>query len=83
MTKTKKLTLSATMTALSFVLVMVSKILPAPWLGGGSVTLGSMVPIIVVSIYLGTKWGLLSGFIFSLIQMITGFYHSACFLYNL
>ncbi len=74
MTKTKKLTLSASMTALSFVLVMVSKVLPGPWAEGGGITLGSMVPIIVVSLILGTKWGLLSGFAFSLIQMITGFY---------
>ncbi len=74
MTQTKKLTLSAILTALSFVLMMVSKILPAPWLQGGSITLASMVPIIVISVYLGTKWGVISGFVFSLLQMMTGFY---------
>ena len=74
MSKIKKMTLSAVMCALSFVLVMVSKLIPAPWLGGGSVTLASMVPIILTSVMLGTKWGLITGFVFSLIQMMTGFY---------
>jgi len=74
MTKTKKLTLSAMLTALSFALIMVSKLLPAPWTQGGYITLGSMVPIILVSIIIDTKWGLLAGFVFSLIQLMTDFY---------
>jgi len=74
MTKTKKLTLSAVLTATAFVLVVVSKYLPAPWLQGGSVTLGSMVPIILVSVMVGTKWGLASGLVFAIIQMMTGLY---------
>ncbi len=74
MTKTKKLTLSAMLTALAFALILVSKLLPAPWTQGGYITLGSMVPIILVSIIIDTKWGLLSGFVFSLIQMMTDFY---------
>ncbi len=72
--KTKKLTTSAMMVALAVVLMFVSKIIPAPWLQGGSITLASMVPIIAVSIMYGTKWGLISGFVYSLIQMISGFY---------
>ncbi len=74
MTKTKKLTTSAMLTALSVVLVFISKLIPAPWLQGGSITIASMVPIIVISLVIDTKWGLLSGFVFSLIQMMTGFY---------
>ena len=74
MTKTKKLTLSAMLTALAFALILASKLLPAPWTQGGYITLGSMVPIILVSIIVDTKWGLLSGFVFSLIQMMTDFY---------
>ena len=74
MTKTKKITTSAIMIALSAVLVIISKLIPAPWLQGGSITFASMVPIIIASLLLGTKWGLLSGFVFSLIQMMTGFY---------
>ncbi len=74
MSKTKKLTLSAIMVALSTVLVIISKLIPAPWLQGGSITLASMVPIIAASLILGTKWGVVCGFVFSLIQMMTGFY---------
>lgn len=74
MSKTKKLTLCAVMVALATVLALVSKIIPAPWLQGGSITIASMVPIIVVSIVAGTKWGVLSAFVYSLIQMMTGFY---------
>ncbi len=74
MTKTKKLATSAVLTALAFVLVMASKLLPAPWTQGGYITLASMVPIILVSIIVGTKWGLLSGLVFSAIQLMTDFY---------
>ena len=74
MTKTKKLTTSAILVAVSFVLVLISKLLPAPWTQGGYITLASMVPIILVSIIIDTKWGLLAGFVFSLIQMLTDFY---------
>ncbi len=74
MTKTKKLTLSAIMVALSTVLVIISKLIPAPWMQGGSITLASMVPIIAASIVIDLKWGLLTGIVFSIIQMMTGFY---------
>ena len=40
---------------------------------GGSITFCSMLPIIVISYVFGVKWGLLSSFAFSLIQLITGF----------
>lgn len=74
MSKTKKITLSAIMVALATVLVILSKLIPAPWLQGGSITLASMVPIIVASILLDTKWGMACGVTFSFIQMMTGFY---------
>lgn len=74
MNKTKKLTASALMTALATLLMLISKIIPAPWLQGGSITLASMVPIIAVGILFGTKWGLCSSISFALIQIISGFY---------
>ncbi len=74
MSKTKKLTLCAVMVALSTVLAFVSKVIPAPWLQGGSITLASMVPIIVASVVIDYKWGLLASLVYSLIQMMTGFY---------
>ena len=74
MTKTKKLTLSALLVAMSFALILISKQLPAPWTQGGYITLGSMIPIILVSVIIDTKWGLTAGFVFSLIQLMTDFY---------
>ena len=74
MTKTKKLTLCAISVALATVLAMISKIIPAPWLQGGSVTVASMVPIIAVSIAVGSRWGILASVVYALIQMLTGFY---------
>ena len=74
MSSTKKITFSALMVALSTVLMFVSKLLPAPWLQGGSVTIASMVPIIAASLILGGKWGILSSLVYSLLQMMTGFY---------
>ncbi|MBE7012817.1 MAG: energy-coupled thiamine transporter ThiT [Ruminococcaceae bacterium] len=74
MTKTKKITLSAILVAMATVLAMISKIIPAPWLQGGSVTIASMVPIILVSIIIDCRWGVLAAIVYSLIQMLTGFY---------
>ena len=70
----KKLTASALMAALATILMLVSKLIPAPWLQGGSVTLASMVPIIAVGILFGTKWGLCSSLCYALIQIMFGFY---------
>ena len=74
MKTTKKIAVSAIMTALATVLMLLSKIIPAPWLQGGSVTIASMVPIITVGILFGTKWGLYSSLCYSLLQMMFGFY---------
>lgn len=74
MNKTKKITLSAMMAAAAMVLTLLSKLLPAPWLQGGSITLASAVPIILLSLILGWKWGVLASVAFSAIQMMTGFY---------
>ncbi len=71
---TKKLTTSALMVALATVLAIVSKLLPAPWLQGGSITLASMVPIIIVSLIFSVKWGLIASLSYAIIQIITGFY---------
>ena len=74
MSKTKKLTTSALMIAMAVALALVSKIIPSPWLQGGSVTLASMVPVIVVSLMFDIKWGLTASIVYSLINMATGFY---------
>jgi thiamine transporter len=41
---------------------------------GGSVTLLSMLPFVLVSFRHGTKWGLFTGFVNSLLQMLLGFW---------
>lgn len=57
----------AIMVALATVLSMI-KIYELPL--GGSVTLLSMLPICVLSIRLGLKWGLAGGFVYAFLQML-------------
>ena len=69
--KTSTLTLveCALMISIATVLSLV-KLFDAPQ--GGSITCASMVPIVLISFRHGNKWGLLSGFVFALLQMLTG-----------
>ena len=67
--KTRILTESAIMIALATVLSMF-KIWEAPY--GGSVTILSMAPIIILSMRRGVKVGLFAGFAHSLIQLLLG-----------
>ena len=60
---------SAIMIALATVLSLV-KVYEAPY--GGSVTLLSMAPIIILSMRRGVKTGLAAGFVYSLIQLLLG-----------
>lgn len=59
----------ALMVALGTVLAMI-KFSSLPQ--GGSVTAASMVPFLIVSYRHGVKWGLLSGFVNALLQMLLG-----------
>ncbi len=45
----------------------------APWAFGGSVTLGSILPLVLIAWRWGTKQGLFSAFVFALLQMFIGF----------
>ena len=57
--------------ALMIALAVVLDILPLPkWPNGGSVSV-SMVPIVFLSYRHGAKWGLLTGFAYCIVQMIT------------
>lgn len=67
--KTIRIAETALMIALAGVLAAVA-VIPFPF--GGSVTLFSQVPIIIIAYRYGTKWGLVSGFTLSLIQIILG-----------
>lgn len=64
-----KLTLSAVFVALATVLSFI-KVVKMPL--GGSVTLLSMLPIVMISVMLGLKWGIGSAFVYSLIQLFLG-----------
>ena len=68
---TRTLTESALLVALATVLSLYAVFrLPS----GGSATIGSMIPIILVSLKYPFGWSLTVAFAYSLIQMTTGFY---------
>lgn len=67
--KTKRLVTSAMLIAVATVLSFV-KLFELPF--GGTVTVASMVPIVIISYLYGTKHALFSAFVFSIIQLISG-----------
>ena len=68
--KTRILVECALMIALGTVLSLFP--LSLVWTRGGSITLLSMLPIIMMSLRHGTKWGLGTAFLYSLIQFVQG-----------
>ncbi|MBR5558973.1 MAG: energy-coupled thiamine transporter ThiT [Oscillospiraceae bacterium] len=70
LTKTRTMVECALMIALATILAYIPFIeLPQ----GGSITLCSMLPIMVVGWRHGLKWGLFTGFVHGIIQMMLGF----------
>lgn len=67
--KTRRLVESGLMIALSVILSML-KIYQLPW--GGSWTLCSMLPMILLSYRYGVKWGIFSSLIYAMTQGILG-----------
>ena len=67
--KTLRLVTSGVLLGLATVLSMI-KVFELPF--GGSITLFSMVPILVLSYMYGTKWGILCGTVFGVLQMVLG-----------
>lgn len=65
--RTFRLVLSAVMIALATVLSLI-KLFPLPL--GGSVTLCSMLPILLIGYKYGPKWGVFTGFVYSVIQLL-------------
>lgn len=72
MKNTKKLALSAMLVALATVLAAISMAIPLQLPFGGSVTLASMLPIVLIGYMFGMKWGLTGAFVFAIIQMLLG-----------
>ncbi len=68
--KTRRLTLSAAMLALACELAIVCEFIPflnLPF--GGGFTVASMLPIVIVSYMYGIKWGFLTSFTYSVMQI--------------
>ncbi|MBR3999565.1 MAG: energy-coupled thiamine transporter ThiT, partial [Clostridia bacterium] len=61
---------SAMMVALAFVLSFITY--SGTWLQGGSVSL-EMIPIVILGLRRGAKWGAATGFVFGVIQLMMGF----------
>lgn len=69
---TVRLVESALLIAIAAVLELISKALGLELPFGGTITLASMFPIVLIAYKYGTKWGFLSGFTYSLVQMLLG-----------
>ncbi|MEG0913505.1 MAG: energy-coupled thiamine transporter ThiT [Oscillospiraceae bacterium] len=68
MTKTRRLTEGAIMVALATILSLIKFDLPT----GGGVTLCAMLPIVFMAYRHGTKWGVFTAFVFSVLQLFLG-----------
>lgn len=69
---TVRLVESALLIAIAAVIELISKALGLELTFGGTVTLASMFPIVLIAYKYGTRWGLLSGFTYSIVQMLLG-----------
>lgn len=69
MSKTRRLTESGMLIALAVILSLL-KLYHLPY--GGSITLCSMLPIILIGYRYGSRWGLLSGLVYGVLQMVLG-----------
>ena len=68
------LAVSAIMIAFSVSISAICAVMPflnLPF--GGGFTIASMLPIIIVAYMYGTKWGILTAFVYSIMQMLLGF----------
>ena len=77
-TKTPKLVLAAILVSLAMALSF-AKLFSMPM--GGSVTLGSMLPILLLSLALGVKWGLAGSTVFALFQLVQALIEGNVFPY--
>ena len=63
---------SAILLTLGVVLEFVSKMFIPEMPFGGQITLVNMLPVVLIAYRHGTRWGLFSGFVYSLLQMSMG-----------
>lgn len=72
-TKTQRLILTAMMLAVASVLALLCQFIPflnAAF--GGGFTVASMLPIVIIAYMFGTRWGLFTGFVYAVLQMMMG-----------
>ena len=67
--RTRALTESAILIAMATILSLI-KLYELPW--GGSVTLASMLPLVIIGYRHGVKWGLMASLVYSILQMLLG-----------
>lgn len=65
----RRLTTTAILIAISVVLALLSDLFSLRLPMGGSVTLASMLPLVIVSYLYGTRWGLCASFTYALLQL--------------
>jgi len=65
---------SSLLVAIGFVLSFVSHVLGLRMPQGGSFTLLSMLPVLIIGLRHGLKWGLLGGFVYACLQMLFEFW---------
>ena len=69
--KTKRMTVTAVLLALSTALALVCALIPFLHLPmGGGFTVASMLPIVIISYMYGIRWGLFASFTYSVIQIV-------------
>jgi len=68
--KTKRLVESAILIAIGTVLSMLTFV--GPWPLGGGITVCSMLPLVLVAYRYGTRWGVFTALVYSLLQMLLG-----------
>lgn len=66
----RKITETAIMLAVATVLSLLQ--FTGPWALGGSITVCSMLPIVLIAHRYGTKWGILTALTYSLLQLLLG-----------
>lgn len=68
--ETRRLVESAILIAIGVVLSMFS--FSGPWIKGGSITIASMLPLVLISFRYDYRWGAFSALVFAVIQAILG-----------
>lgn len=72
--KTKKLVLSAILVALGTGISLICEYIPflnLPF--GGTITIASLLPIVLIGYLFGPSWGFGSAFVYAILQMLVGF----------